>query len=251
MQRLKHAILALGIAILPLSGAQSVYAQLPSGADFESPEYALGALNHADWTLHGDGSALVQSSEVYEGSAALELTSGTTVSYDVDSTEDVVWVNGWQKASSTGELPDLTQFTSGSALMVFRDDAIMCLDGDGAGSGTWTSVMSSPSNDWIQVSLRLDYTALTYECYLNGALVGSDLGFLYNSTSMLNGFTAHAGNASSFLDDIEFSTVVATLTKSDIINHLMGVVFLSGAEYRSADINQDDARDVADVLLAP
>jgi len=182
---------------------------LPYYCGFENANgHVVGAPPNG-WACDAPTSVAVQSDAVYEAQQALSILGGAAADQTFTPTGGVVWVDGYQLGAPSIDLPDIEALTSGSAVVAFSQSlGIVCWAGDGAGSGTWaqTDVVVDPSK-WYRVTLKLDYTAKTYDCYVNGALELQGVGFLYDTadTTELHGFHASAGDSVAYLDSFSVS----------------------------------------------
>ncbi|MGC4073934.1 MAG: hypothetical protein QM760_15780 [Nibricoccus sp.] len=87
---------------------------------------------------------------------------------------------------------------------------LMVLDGDGLGGGGW-KLMAPPialsasnvASNWQRLVVRLNYTAKTYDLYLDGQMIAADIKFRLNNAAYVSWFSikGHTG-ASAALDDL-------------------------------------------------
>ena len=192
------------VGLCPSSQAQQT---VPYFSGFETPVYNPGQAPGEGWEFDAASSVTVQSQVVYEADASLAIGRGGSADQPITSVDPVIWIDAYQRGAPTDDLPELTDLTSGSAIVTFHNSGLLCLDGDNNGSGVWTATgVDIDPGDWYRLTLRLDYGASTYDCHVNGALVLSGLGFLYDETTMLNGLRASSGDVTSYLDLVSVST---------------------------------------------
>ena len=178
----------------------------PINTDFESPNYSIGDLNgQQGWSTVNDVAVTADSEAVYSGSQGVRLTSSSQAIYEADSAaSSVVWIQGYCKAEPVNFYPELPAPTSVTCFLFFHQtQGIVCLDGDGVGSGTWVSSGMVPT-DWTRLSVRQDYTAHNWDLYVNGSRVLSGLGNAYHNSSF-DRFEAQAGETGPMYLDAFYS----------------------------------------------
>ena len=224
---------------------------LPYFADFESSA-TLGSLPPG-WTADPPSSAFVEDTVAKDGAQALEITTGAAVNQTFTDAPSIVWIDGWQKGEPSNVYPDLSALSSGTAIVAFRDTGIFCLNGDGLSSGTWRNTSVVPtSGTWYRVTLKLNYAPgqKKYDCYVNGVLRLSGLGFFSNGaeSNQLHGFQASAGSSPAFLDSLYVNST--RVTQDRLLDYLTGQAGLSDqVERDAADRNGDGDIDVADLIF--
>ncbi|MCX7049364.1 MAG: hypothetical protein NTX50_28255 [Candidatus Sumerlaeota bacterium] len=246
MKKIKLAI--VGVLCLGLAGffcASSRADQLlPYKADFESPAYTVGPVNSQNgWVATDPTSATVQTSIHYEGAAALEILPGGAVDQAFSAADNIVWVDGYHSGQPSDDLPDVTQISSGSALVAFTaTTGVLCYDGV---LQTWraANVILNPSA-WYRVTLKLNFTTNLYDCYVNSKLKLAGVGFLL-PTSRLNGFQAAAGPNSSYLDllRVQASMPNGLAPYASIADYLLGKT----SDPTGLDANEDTRIDSGDI----
>lgn len=184
-----------------LAGASPVILE----ADFNSDSFSAGDLNNQNgWTVL-QGTATVQSTVVNEGDQAVNLADNTIIDRAITAPgQTVVWTESHFRGAGTTAPPNYPTDTPASAIVHFSANAgegIQLGDGDGAGNVTFVAsgVTSIDPNHWYRITIRQDYSAKTWDCWIDGNLVGQDLGFRDNSVGQLNGFRQYAG-VESYLD---------------------------------------------------
>lgn len=175
----------------------------------ETPGFVPGNLDGqgtgGSWTV-SEGTAVVQGSEVARGVQAVETGEGSVVDVAIDGAADVVWVDAFVKTSGSADTPMVPAEVRSSVIFFSSSQGILALDGDGAGSGTYTTVVGAfPTNQFVRVSIRQDYTAKTYDVWINGVRFATGLGFKDNTVSKLSGAQRRSATV-SYLDD--FSATV-------------------------------------------
>jgi len=209
----------LGISPAYAILSETPYTETPfeyhTGFEPEEPDtetdFVVGPLPQNGWEMLNDGSSGITDAAagVHSGIQGLEISSQDTVDKSLDAEgRRTVWLEGWYKTTPEPEYPELNLLDPGSSLVVFHSvDGIACLDGDGAGGGTWTptGVQVDPSK-WYRVTLKQNYEGQTWACFVNGDLKLSDLGFKDN-ISHLSGFRVQQGlNNDGYLDDFSAQT---------------------------------------------
>lgn len=201
-------------------------APLPIDTDFEAPDYSIGDLNgQQGWTTVNTATVSSDAAAAHEGSQGLHITSSSQAIYPADPNSlSVVWVDGYCKAEPVNFYPELPAPTSVTCFLFFHaTDGIVCLDGDGAGSGTWR-VTGQGASAWTRLGVRQDYGSSTWDLYVNGSAVLRNLGNAYDSAGFSR-FEAQAGEAGPmYLDSfyasqqppwVEFDTEQGILVSSD------------------------------------
>jgi hypothetical protein len=146
------------------------------------------------------GDAKVASDNPQAGSQLVELAANTVIDRSITANDQVVWVQGWFRGTGSSGAPDFPASPLASAIIFFSSTGIQAFDGDGAGgagNGFVATGASLSDTTWTKVSLRLDYSARTYNVYIDDAVTNSALGFRDN-VSQLNGFQNLASEASFF-----------------------------------------------------
>ena len=182
---------------------------VPALADFmtgfEPPTYSLGALNGQNgWSVFGPGVVTVEGFNVFAGTQAVFVDGGSSAvsqsgPYHVDTAGSVVSLSaeiylasssvetGWQFAA-TG--PDLTGFAGGIDIYPTADpldSSVVLITGNVSGSaGTFVR------NQWNLVDLLLNYNTQTYDVFIDGSEIGTDLAFCGNNSPPCNGATVSA-----------------------------------------------------------
>ncbi len=197
------------IAALMLAGGSSAVLaaqSLPYATGFEAPIHTIGLAPAEGWITSEPTSAVVQSAVTYDGAAALEILTGGSVDQTFDAEgEEIVWIDGYERGEGSVDVPNVAELTSGSALVAFTlTSGVVCFDGSGDGfNGDWieTGDLLDP-NQWYRITLKLNFTSKSYDIYVNSVLRGQGIGFLYADTPQLSGFSASAGHASTYVDNI-------------------------------------------------
>ncbi len=139
--------------------------------------YSLGDLNNQNgWKVDG-GSAEVWSNQVFSGTQAARIGPGGQVSNQFTTACPIVTYDSYLQAvpSAAPEIPATAQL---AVLYLDQSGGITGLNGDGNGGGNWVSSgVSITSGNWFRVSIRLDFTARTWSCAVNGVETFSNLRF--------------------------------------------------------------------------
>lgn len=202
------------VAIRLLSG-------LPYVTDFEAVEgYIPGSLDgQRGWTVAA-GAARVITTDAALGEQSVVLDAGAIAAL-VDqefgpgaSNPSVVFLDLQAKPVAGVDAVSGTIFDLDNARLGFVANAasgqFAALDGDGSGAGAWTNlqplVVLASGNltlGWQRLTVRLDYTAKTWDFYLNGRLLIANLKFRFSSAAYFSGlsFQGHTA-AGAGLDDL-------------------------------------------------
>ncbi len=194
---------------------------LPYVTDFEADEeYVPGSLDaQHGWSVTA-GAAQVVTTDAAHGEQSVALAAGATAA-TVDrefgpgeSNPTVVFIDLFAKPAagaeaSSGPLFDLDNARLG---FVFNDGSgrYTALDGDGLGGGTWKiqdPVLPLDGNNtalaWCRVTARLDYTARTWDFFLDGRLLDAGLKFRYGESGRFGAISFRGDTvAATGLDDL-------------------------------------------------
>ena len=162
----------------------NLYVLLPFVENFETNTVALGDLaNQNNWVVDKPGAAIVQTNVVYEGEQALELSVPTgnvaTISHILTAPNATnVWLDQYVRVPYT-TAPEILPDT-GSALFLFDKLQLLAHDGTQSNGQEWLSFTNQPAvmaDEWVRVSVKLDYSQQTWDIYIAGKLVAEGLGF--------------------------------------------------------------------------
>ena len=186
------------------------YASLPWAEDFEAR--TVGELDGQNgWTAAPGNTALVQSNMVEEGEQALQLVDsaeGSSVHHVFGAAEITnVWVD-FQTKLVPGALPDVESLTNRSTAVLAVDTEGKVCGYDGY-SNDWKKAGGNFQSleNWVRVTIKLDYGLREWRLNIDGALVFGELGF---KDEMAGEFSRAQWNGSmigeSYLDDIKITT---------------------------------------------
>jgi hypothetical protein len=200
------AITVLGVSASPILDSD----------DFEG--YTLGDLfSQSDWT-QVQGVATVQNTVFQDGGQAIQLNNDTIVDRDLSGAaagQDVVYTQTYYRGAGTTSPANyppapgspasaIVHFSAGGDVgSGLQGPGIFLANGDGAGNVTWVRANGSSGtalnpNVFYAVTIRQNYTAGMWDCWINGELAGENLGFR-DSVTQLNGFRVYAG-VQSYMD---------------------------------------------------
>ena len=157
---------------------------LPFVENFETNTVSVGDLDGQNlWSVDQSGVALVQTGVVFAGSQALELAVPTsaiaTVSHPLTAPDaTVVWVDQMIRVPYS-RMADVLP-SEGSALVLFDRLRLTVHDGNLADGEEWVMPTRQPqieADDWVRVTLQLNYGTQTWSIYLNGGFIAGGLGF--------------------------------------------------------------------------
>lgn len=173
---------------------------LPYIEDFE--ERTLGALNGQDgWTAEN---AIVQSTDAMDLQACSITSEVGFASQSFFGSHTTVWTDMQMKPvfSDDAMEPDDPNFTVW--LYFDADGHPVAFDGESARCLSNTTVTAG---EWVRVTVKSDYTARTWDLYVNKARIARDLGFYSATTTHFTCFeVTGAGQADAILDTIRVDT---------------------------------------------
>jgi hypothetical protein len=215
----------------------------------EPNPYTPGKLQGQDargiWQV-SQGNPVVQTLRAAHGLQSVQAGE-CTINVALTNQAPVLWVDAFFMESGTTNEPIVPTNTLSSALFFSASRGLLALDGDGAGGGQFVTVVSSwPTDTFVRVTIRNDYTAKRYEVWVDGILQRSNLGFKDNSVQKLSG-AQRRSIQSNYMDDFSVST-----WGLDQDSDGDGLVDLDEAKFYGsypllADSDKDGARDGAEV----
>ncbi len=216
---------------------------LPFTEDFES--YTSGVLDSSNnWEVEGQG-VLVQSTETYSGSSALEIGAGASASNFIDGSQaSVVWIDLYVKPIATVEVPELK---GDSTVAYYFDESGLPIVFDGSGgngSGFWRLLDAAQSNDWRRITVKADYSAQAYDFYMDGERLGAGLGFA-NTQPYLSRFEVEE---SRLIDDLTITAVEPANLDDDRDGITNAAEALAGTNAQAFDSDGDGLSDALEVL---
>ncbi len=182
------------------------WVSLPLGAGFEPEEgYSVGDLDGQNgWTARSSES-LVWTNSVHSGLQAAVVGPGGRIARDVAIASTIVTFDAYVRASPSvaPEIPDEAQI---AILYLDAVRGLTGLDGDGNGGGRWIGSGVTVADDaWSKVTIRVDFASKTWNGYLNGALVLTNLHFHANGILAVSALEAGAGATGvTVLDQVSF-----------------------------------------------
>jgi len=198
----------------------TVLPSLPYLTDFESSEgYILGSLNQQlGWSVL-QGSATVTNQDHFSGAQSAVLPPSVppaqiVQTFSLMTGENVIFVDFFAKPVAEADITTATTFNVGCARFAFvlngGQGILEAFNGNGQGHGVWTPTnLSVPlgtdnqSQNWIQLTARLDFTQGTWDLYANGTMVAANQGFLDSTSTTLTSFSVQGDAATaSEVDDI-------------------------------------------------
>ncbi len=193
---------------------------LPYLAGFEADEgYSVGALHdQLGWSTSG-GSARVTIEAAAAGLRSVVLDAATVATVAdqefgaMPSNPGTVFVDFFVKPAAGATAGAGSQFDLDNARLAFVIDGNLgrfaALDGDGSGSGNWRTLAATvattggQANEWQRLTTRLDYTAKTWDVFLNGRLLAHDLRFRFGAATQFSGISIQGHpNAPSYFDSL-------------------------------------------------
>jgi len=194
---------------------------LPFTADFETAEgYTAASINNQlGWTVP-TGSATVTTTGAAHGTQSVTLAAQSPASEldhefgSLPPDPTVVFADLFAKPVAGVDYTTATQLDVDAARVAFiktgTTGQFAALDGDGAGAGAWKNLgptvaldASAAASTWQRITARLNYTAKTWDLYLNGAMVAADLKFRLNTATYFSWLSLKGHTAGAVqLDDI-------------------------------------------------
>lgn len=179
---------------------------LPVVADFERLPMSRSVDGRQGWAVPWGG-ALNQTQTVHNGLCALSVTGRESLVFFncAECTNEAVWIDFYVRPARserdfTNALPPLAT----AAFHVQSNGLLRVYDGT---AGNWTTLAHAPlpTDEWSRISVCADGACRQWLLRLNGAEIGSGLGFA-NPTSVFSGVCfLHDGAAPPILDDLTLS----------------------------------------------
>ena len=196
----------------------TVLCSLPYTADFEAAEgYLVGSLaGQLGWSV-SQGSAEVTDAAFFSGANSVVLAPAAPVAKIAQAFaplagQDVVFVDFYAKPVADVDVGAATIFDVESSRFALgaigAGGELRAFNGDGAGGGEWLGTGftvplagDNQTQDWIRMTVRLDFARKTWDLYAGGALVAADLNFRDRTRSTLALFTVQGhATAATHLD---------------------------------------------------
>lgn len=151
------------------------------------------------------GSATVGTGTSAHGTQAVQVSAGW-IDFGCLKTNSVLWLDAFYFNAGSTISPLLPTNTTAAALFFSVTNGLLALDGDGQGNGVFVQVVPAlPTNRFVRVSLRLDYSAQHYDVWVDGVTQRTGLGFKDTAATRLNG-TQLRTSQTGFVDDFSIST---------------------------------------------
>jgi hypothetical protein len=184
-----------------------------------SEGYTLGSLDQQlGWSVT-QGAASVTSQEAFSGSQSVVLAPGATPAqiahtFSAVSGESIVYVDFYAKPVAEADVTTATTFNIGGARFAFMLNGIQgnlqAFYGYGFGGyGNWTPTnfnaplaANNQSQNWIRLTVRLNFTRQQWDLYANGQMVAADQGFFESSTALTTFSVQGDAATASEIDDI-------------------------------------------------
>lgn len=175
---------------------------------FEPPQMKEGDIaGQNGWTTEGQGTAMVQSRFVRAGQGALCIASDTDepqsakrASHAIQTQSWVVWMELYQKASSSG-LGESAMPPDAKASHFF-DKYLHPVATDGYSFVT-NELVAATEDAWVRCTYRFNLGTMTWDMYLDGVLVFEGLSLRGTSKTLT---ALELVSDGGYADDIVFST---------------------------------------------
>lgn len=179
--------------------------------DFEASEgYTPGSLDGQQGWNVDSGSAEISGSDSFAGAQSVilqpdPLRTDLFQSFSSDPGQPIVFVDFYARPVADSDVNASTQFWTESADLGFQKvgghGEVYVFDGDGSGPGWVDTGRAIPLNadnqaaQWVRFTLRLNYSAHTWDLYVDGRLAIADVASIDSSASFLSifGATGHTG----------------------------------------------------------
>ena len=230
--------------------------QIPYKTSFEASEgfVAGNSINgQAGWEVDpSGGDAKITDTMAQSGSQSVALEANSQIDKPLAAAagDTAVWMEGYFRGAGTTAEPSFpgSDVLPASAIVFFSaTNGIQCFDGDGAGLGSWvnTTVTSLDEDSWYKITIRQDYTAKTWKCYINSAQSpDQELGFRDNEVTTLNGFRNFADTV-SYLDNFRVIPAKKGDTNGDgKVDASDVITLINDPDGSGFDIIQGDNADV-------
>jgi len=175
----------------------SVLSGLPYTTDFEfSGGYALGPINgQLGWSVT-QGDVEVVGTGAYSGAQCVSLNPSTPVAqlanqFAPTTGQNPVYIDFFAKPAADPSVASSTIINAGGAQIGFllggAGAVVQVFNGNGSGGGSWItptpdpalalSVGSNQTAFWHRFTFREDYSAQTWDLYVDGQMIAYNLGF--------------------------------------------------------------------------
>lgn len=215
---------------------------------FESPQFTEGDLEAQDnWTVRS-GNAEIITGRHLRGNQSV-TAEASSYELAVAGRSSVLWVDSWHLDQGSYQAPLIPDEAMSSVIFFSAHDGVLALDGDGQGNGVFVAVDHSlPTNAWLRVTLRIDYSNSVYDVWINGEPKLSGLGFKDQSVTELGSIQRDVDQSA------QFDEMTVTTWGLDLDTDLDGVVDLNeisqlGTDPQRSDTDSDGNND-GDELIA-
>jgi len=139
----------------------------------------------------------------FAGLQSLEVAADGRVYRDIPSPASLLYVDGWYRAPTSDSYPTLANLPELSVYFLFHEtDGLVGLDGDGGGGGNFLTGSIPVPQDFIRLTICVDFSAQTWDLYVDEQLAFNDLGFKDNTVTQLSGFQVDSSmDNPGYLDD--------------------------------------------------
>ncbi len=227
---------------------------LPFLTSFEStdaPPYAAGDIDGqgsgGSWTVHA-GAVAVDATTPSLGAQSVEMGADSFVEVAVNASNNVIWTDVFLQTQGSVSAPLVPTGKASSVVFCNASNGIWALDGNGAGGGSYVSVLDPlRTNQFVRVSIRLDFTANIYDVWIDGAPLATGLGFKDDDVDAINAVEL-ASEGTSYFDDISVTTEgLDTDTDTDGLADL-DEMKLYGTSISDPDSDDDQMEDGDEVF---
>jgi len=178
-----------------------IYRALFESTPLASPLFEVSDLTgQGGWSVVG-GSASVQSEVRALGDQSVMATDARCV-LSVVSAASVVWVDGWHRDAGSGSQPLIDEEVMSGVLFFSATRGLLALDGDEEGNGVFVMVDASiPNDQFVRITMRMDYVNARYDVWVNGELKRMNLGFKNSEVTALSEIQRETDGV-AYLDDL-------------------------------------------------
>jgi len=232
---------------------ESTVGALPFYEDFEAiPPGPLNGLN--GWVGAPLSNVVVQTAVVHGGARAGEAASGTAAhdfyAPNARATKTDLWVRPAHRVSNG---PPPVPVSGAVVLYVDADGMLNVYDGGGAG---WTTLSHAPipADTYVRLTVQQDFDLQLWSVDLNGATVGSGLGFATATPSFSQFRMDSLGAFPGYLDDLAITEeqILYQITASAGTGGSVtpgGVVDVVAGGNQAFGISADPGYRIGDVLV--
>ncbi|MED6314641.1 MAG: hypothetical protein VX704_06360, partial [Verrucomicrobiota bacterium] len=190
------------------------------------------------------GRAEVQSDRIAHGGQAVR-TGDCIIEMTLKNPAQILWADAFIQDPGINQTRQIPHGKASSVLL-FHEEKILALDGNGNGGGNFVTASELPSDRFTRLTIRTNYKAKRFDVWVDGRRALTGLGFKDDSVTQFHGAKRLAG-ANSYLDDFSLSTWgLDRDSDGDGLNDLDEAKFY-GSYPLLADSDRDGASDAHEI----